>query len=152
MKSDLQPFRELYSKLFSASLLLHRELRVLPQWPFSWQADRAFISSFRIILPIPYIRRGEEITKQKQRAELKRGERRPQHGRQKEQTDDWVGKKSKMRTKMEQRVMRRKCGGCCNWTINVCRKRQETVEEGCFVVMSSEAGWKEALINSLIKN
>ena len=57
---NLQPLRDLYSRLFSASLLLHWELRLLPHWSLLWQPDRAFISSFRIILPIPCLGRGKD--------------------------------------------------------------------------------------------
>ena len=52
--SNSQPLMELKPRWFSASLLLQRELRLLPHWSLSWQPDRAFISSFRIILPIPF--------------------------------------------------------------------------------------------------
>lgn len=49
-----QILTELKPRLFSASLLLQRELRWLPHCSLSWQPDRALISSFRIILPIPF--------------------------------------------------------------------------------------------------
>lgn len=84
--------------------------------------------------------------KEKYRNELKRRERRPQHQRQMEQT--LSGKDEQV--KMEQSITRRKCVVCCNRTID--DRWKKTVEEERFVVVSREAGWKEALINSLIKN